>query len=81
MILGRRVSRHEVSCEIPHVRNMDDSFKSSVKVLRVDGIEFSMHAPFLELNLGSYFQEDRASSMGKLKSEAALKRLKEISPE
>ena len=47
---------------------MDDSFKSSVKALRVDGVEFSMHAPFVELNLGSYFQEDRVSSMGKLKS-------------
>ena len=58
----------EVSCEIPHVRNMDGPFKSRVKALGNSGVEFSMHAPFLELNLGSYFPDNRVSSMGKLKS-------------
>jgi sugar phosphate isomerase/epimerase len=58
----------EVSYEIPHVRNMDNTFKSRVNSLRTIGIEFSMHAPFLEINLGSFFQDNRARSMGKLKS-------------
>jgi sugar phosphate isomerase/epimerase len=67
-ILSSGLRTIEVSCEIPHVRNMDSVFKSRVNSLRSIGIEFSMHAPFLEINLGSYFQDNRARSMGKLRS-------------
>jgi sugar phosphate isomerase/epimerase len=58
----------EISYEIPLVRDMGSKFKSRVKALRGMGMEFSMHAPFLELNLGSFFQDNRVRTMGKLKS-------------
>ena len=67
-IVSSGVRTIEISYEIPHVRDMDDVFKSRVNALRRIGIEFSMHAPFLELNLGSFFQDNRVHSMEKLKS-------------
>ncbi len=52
----------EVSYEIPHSLEMDKKFFLYLKEIKKDGIEFSMHAPFLEINLGSYFEDMRRFS-------------------
>jgi sugar phosphate isomerase/epimerase len=57
----------ELSREIPHVLGMDGKFLAEVEALRGQGIEFSMHAPFFEINLGSFFEEIRSISMKKIK--------------
>ena len=67
-IVSSGLKTMEVSCEIPHVRNMDDAFRLRMNALKSVGMRFSMHAPFLELNLGSFFQDNRIRTMIKLKS-------------
>ncbi|HOV90610.1 MAG TPA: sugar phosphate isomerase/epimerase family protein [Syntrophorhabdaceae bacterium] len=52
----------ELSLEIPHVLEIDRDVINYLKYLRSDGIDFSMHAPFLEINLGSFFEDVRRYS-------------------
>lgn len=52
----------EISYEIPHSLKMDRNFFKFLKKIKRDGVEFSMHAPFLEINLGSYFEDMRRFS-------------------
>ena len=52
----------EISYEIPHLLEMDRKFFLYLKEIKRNGIEFSMHAPFLEINLGSYFEDMRRFS-------------------
>lgn len=52
----------EISYEIPHSLEMDKKFFSFLRGLKKDGIEFSMHAPFLEINFGSFFEDMRKFS-------------------
>jgi len=52
----------ELSYELPHVLTMDESFIAKVSELRKNGVEFSMHGPFFEINLGSYIEEVRKIS-------------------
>jgi sugar phosphate isomerase/epimerase len=52
----------ELSYELPHVLTMDESFITKVGELRKNGIVFSMHGPFFEINLGSYIEEIRKVS-------------------
>lgn len=47
----------ELSYEPPHLFHYDDRLIEKVLRLRSEGIEFSMHGPFLETNLGSYLDE------------------------
>lgn len=56
----------EISCEIPHFLQMNKGFFSYLKSLRGEGIEFSLHAPFLEINLGSYFEDVRRYSKSRI---------------
>jgi sugar phosphate isomerase/epimerase len=61
-IIAHGVKTIELSLEIPHVQNMDDDFVKGMAALSNDGIDFSIHAPFFEMNLGSYQPEIRLFS-------------------
>ncbi|HBA55667.1 MAG TPA: hypothetical protein DCZ04_14760 [Syntrophorhabdus aromaticivorans] len=52
----------ELSLEIPHIDGMDEDFAAKMTALRKDGIELSIHAPFLEVNSGSSHKEIRRFS-------------------
>lgn len=49
----------ELSYELPHVLSMDEPFVAKAGELRKNGVAFSMHGPFFEINLGSYIEEIR----------------------
>ena len=65
MAQGIRV--FELSYEIPHVLRMDEKFLHYLEDLRGRGIEFSMHAPFFEVNVGSFFEDIRLITLQKVK--------------
>jgi len=56
----------ELSYEIPHSLEMDKNFFSYLKGIKEDGIELSMHAPFLEINFGSFFNDMRMFSKNRV---------------
>lgn len=57
----------EISCEIPHGLNMDREFRRRVANLKGRGYTFSVHAPFFELNLGSFFDGIRSLSKERIR--------------
>jgi sugar phosphate isomerase/epimerase len=57
----------ELSYEIPHALDMDNVFLSKVHMLKEKGVEFAMHAPFFEINLGSFFNDIREISREKIR--------------
>lgn len=61
-IIAHGVKTIELSLEILHMPNMDDEFMKKMAALSKDGIDFSIHAPFFEMNLGSYQKEIRQFS-------------------
>jgi sugar phosphate isomerase/epimerase len=68
-IISHHVKTIELSLEIPHMPNMVDvDFAKRVAALSKDGIDFSIHAPFFEMNLGSYQPEIRQFSRKKAKT-------------
>ncbi len=56
----------ELSYEPPHLFHYDDRLIEKVGTLRDQGIQFSMHGPFLETNLGSYLDEILRLSRGRV---------------
>ncbi|OPY77769.1 MAG: endonuclease IV [Syntrophorhabdus sp. PtaU1.Bin058] len=68
----RGVGAIELSYELPHVLSMDESFVAKVGELRKNGIVFSMHGPFFEINLGSYIEEIRRVSKERNKKAIAM---------
>jgi len=64
MSVGVRV--FEICMELPHVLSMNDEVVKEMESLAGDGLEFSMHAPFFEINLGSFFEDIRAMSKEKI---------------
>ena len=62
----------ELSYELPHVLAMDEPFIAQANGLREDGVTFSMHGPFFEINLGSYIEEIRAISKERHKKAIVL---------
>ena len=58
-ILASGLKVIELSYEPPHLFSMDEMFAGKVRQLGREGVEFSMHGPFLEINLGSYLEEIR----------------------
>lgn len=52
----------ELSCEIPHILEIDKDVLKYLGELRSEGIDLSMHAPFLEINFGSFFEDVRRYS-------------------
>lgn len=67
-IVASGIRTIEVSFEIPHALDMDGNFLSKINPLKLAGIEFSMHAPFYEINLGSFFADHRHYAIKRLKS-------------
>ncbi|MCX8022268.1 MAG: sugar phosphate isomerase/epimerase [Syntrophorhabdaceae bacterium] len=66
-IISSGVKTIELSFEIPGVLQMDDGFiEKTEKLKEEEGVEFSMHAPFFEINLGSFFQKHREYSKERL---------------
>ena len=61
-IISAGLKAIELSYEPPHLFAMDDSFVEKARKLHEKGVEFSMHGPFLETNLGSYLEEIRLIS-------------------
>lgn len=61
-ILAHGVKIIELSLEVPHVLEMDGEFIAEMIALRKSGVEFSIHAPFFEMNLGSHQKEVRRFS-------------------
>lgn len=47
----------ELSYEPPHLFDFNDGLFGKIDQVRGEGVEFSMHGPFLETNLGSYLDE------------------------
>lgn len=70
----------EVSYEIPHVLEMDRNFFKFLKDIKRDGIEFSMHGPFLEINFGSYFEDMRRFSKKRVLKALNLAEISGCSP-
>jgi len=64
--LSRGIRVFELSQEIPQVLEMDEAFICELQALRKDGVEFSAHAPFFEINLGSFFEDVRSISKRKV---------------
>jgi sugar phosphate isomerase/epimerase len=54
--------------EGPHALQTDNALLERMDGLAKDGIQFSVHAPFLEMNLGSYFEEVRRLSRERAKA-------------
>jgi len=54
--------------EVPHSNEIDSALIAKMKRLLDEGIQFSVHAPFLETNLGSYFEEVRRFSKERVKA-------------
>lgn len=59
---GYGVTAVELVYDIPHFDQFNDDLIAHIKRLRNDGIRFSLHSPFLEVNLSGYFQEVRSFS-------------------
>ncbi len=57
----------ELSCEIPHGLSMDKDFRRKVADMSVQGFTFSVHAPFFELNLGSFIEGIRSISKERIR--------------
>lgn len=66
-VVSHGVKNIELSYEIPHVLNMDDAFVAKMAALKRNGIDFSMHGPLFEVNLGSFWEEIRKLSMKRTK--------------
>ena len=64
--LSRGIRVFELSQEIPRVLEMDDEFFREMENLKKYGVEFSTHAPFFEINLGSFFDDIRSISKRKI---------------
>lgn len=54
--------------EVPHSTEIDVELIKKMKRLVDEGIQFSVHAPFLETNLGSYFEEVRRFSKERVRA-------------
>lgn len=64
--LSRGIRVFELSQEIPQVLEMNEAFFRELRNLRKNGVEFSTHAPFFEINLGSFFEDVRSISKRKI---------------
>ncbi len=65
-ILASGFKAVELSYEPPHLFEMDDRFVGKVRQLRGEGVKFSMHGPFLEINPGSYLDGIRQLSKDRI---------------
>jgi sugar phosphate isomerase/epimerase len=54
--------------EVPHSAEIDEALLEKMKRLVDEGVQFSVHAPFLETNLGSYFDEVRRFSKARVRA-------------
>jgi sugar phosphate isomerase/epimerase len=54
--------------EVPHSTEIDGALIEKMKRLVDEGVQFSVHAPFLETNLGSYFDEVRRFSKERVRA-------------
>ncbi|MCX7965683.1 MAG: sugar phosphate isomerase/epimerase [Syntrophorhabdaceae bacterium] len=79
-ILDHGFNTIEISYEIPHSLEMDRDFFKYLKGLKGDGVEFSMHAPFLEINFGSYFEDMRNFSKKRVMEALNFAEIAECSP-
>lgn len=61
-IIAHGIKTIELTLEIPHGPNMDDKFVKKIAELSKNGVGFSLHAPFFEMNLGSHHPEIRRFS-------------------
>lgn len=66
-IISSGVRTIELSLETPHVQKMDKDFVEQMAALAGDGLDFSIHAPFFEVNLGSHQPEIRQFSRNRVK--------------
>ena len=64
--LSQGIRVFELSQEIPQVLQMNGEFLRELESLKKHGVEFSTHAPFFEINLGSFFADIRAISKRKI---------------
>jgi sugar phosphate isomerase/epimerase len=61
-IVGHGVKAIELVYDLPHFNQFDDNLVTHLRRLSGDGIRFSLHSPFLEVNLSGYFEEVRSFS-------------------
>jgi sugar phosphate isomerase/epimerase len=71
-ILAAGIGVVELSYEPPHLLSLDGALEDRVRRLAGEGVGFSMHGPFLEMNLGSYVDEIRRVSRERMLSALRL---------
>ena len=71
-IIAAGIGVVELSYEPPHLFSLDGALADKVRRLAAEGIGFSMHGPFLEMNLGSYLDEIRQVSRERMLSALRL---------
>jgi sugar phosphate isomerase/epimerase len=64
--LSHGIRVFEISMEIPHVLGLNEEVLKEMENLGRQGVEFSMHAPFFEINVGSFFEDIRSISRRKV---------------
>lgn len=65
--LSAGITAIELMYDLPQAGQMDSSFIDTMCAYKEQGVVFSMHAPFLEVNLGSFFEEIRDFSLKRIK--------------
>jgi sugar phosphate isomerase/epimerase len=65
--LSAGITAIELMYDLPHVDQMDSNFIDTMCTYKEQGVVFSMHAPFLEVNIGSFFEEMRDFSLKRIK--------------
>ena len=66
-IVAHGIRTIELSLEMPDVPDIKDEMMGRLVKLSKEGVDFSIHAPFFEMNLGSYQPEIRKFSRKKAK--------------
>lgn len=61
-IANHGVTAVELVYEAPHFDQFNEDLITHVKALRGKGMHFSLHCPFIEVNLSGYFEEVRSFS-------------------
>jgi sugar phosphate isomerase/epimerase len=67
-MIAHGIKTIELSLEMPDAPTVHDNFIKRLAAMSKDGVDFSIHAPFFEMNLGSYQPEIRQFSRKKAKA-------------
>ena len=66
-IIDAGVRTIEITYDLPHIAETDNQIVKKIEEWKKEGIEFSLHGPIFEVNIGSLFPEIRKQSMQRYK--------------